>query len=82
MKNLIPYFDSEYSFAYYKIPNYETEMISKVSFPQEDSTIVVATNFVIPGIFRATCTWSGSTPRREGRPRTLRSLQSDTQTEI
>ena len=46
MKSIIPYFDSEYSFASYKIGNYESDMISKVTFPQEENVILVATNFV------------------------------------
>lgn len=52
MKSVIPYFEAEYSFAYYKIPNFETDMISKVTFPREDNVILIATNFVHHKLFR------------------------------
>jgi hypothetical protein len=45
MRNIIPYFDNDHSFSSFKIPGFETDMIIKVAFPQQESTIMVATTF-------------------------------------
>jgi hypothetical protein len=45
MRNLIPYFDNDYSFSSFKIPGFETDLVSKLAFPSIENTLVVATNF-------------------------------------
>lgn len=46
MRNIIPYFDNDHSFSCFKIPNYETDLVSKVIFPNTIAVnnIVVATS--------------------------------------
>lgn len=44
MRNLIPYFDNDYSFSTFKIPGFETDMVSKVAFTSADNTLIVTTS--------------------------------------
>jgi hypothetical protein len=44
MKNLFPYFDAEYSYAYYKIEDFVTDMQTTLAFSFSSDTIFMASN--------------------------------------
>ena len=45
MKRFIPYFDAEYSYTNYKIPDFETEMETYLGFSFRDDSLMLMNNF-------------------------------------
>lgn len=42
---MFPYFDAEYSYAHYKIQDYETDMQTTLTFSNTNDTLYLASNF-------------------------------------
>lgn len=44
MRNMFPYFDAEYSYAYYKIEDFVTDMQTTLAFSPTQDTLFMASN--------------------------------------
>lgn len=44
MRNVFPYFDAEYSYAYYKIEDFTTDMQTILAFSSTQDTLLMASN--------------------------------------
>jgi hypothetical protein len=44
MRNMFPYFDAEYSYAYYKIDDFETDMQTTLAFSSTHDKLYLASN--------------------------------------
>lgn len=44
MRNMFPYFDAEYSYAYYKIEDFQTDMQTTLAFSNTHDTLFMASN--------------------------------------
>lgn len=44
MRNVFPYFDAEYSYAYYKIDDFETDMQTTLAFSTNNDTLFLGSN--------------------------------------
>ena len=44
MRNFFPYFDAEYSYAYYKIEDFETDMQTTLAFSASSENLLMGSN--------------------------------------
>lgn len=44
MRNMFPFFDAEYSYAYYKIDDFQTDMQTTLAFSNTQDTLFMASN--------------------------------------